>query len=80
VEGGLFDTAQAHLVAPYGASPEQVFAWTRRANLQAAAMTWSVPLRRSGLIADEHVGSLAAMSRLLEQPMYVPPRPEPPRR
>jgi hypothetical protein len=77
VEGGLFDTAQVHLVAPYGSSPEQVFAWTRRANLEAAAMTWSVPLRRSGLIAEEQMRSLGVLSRLLEQPAYVGPGPEP---
>ena len=71
---GSMDGARAHLVAVFRGVPETTFAWTRRVNAVGGAMTWRVDLGRDGRLPEDTRLALAALSRLLTQPMYEPPR------
>jgi hypothetical protein len=72
VSEGTIDGAQYHVLSFLGKTwgqgpprdlPEQVVAWTRRVNAQMGAVTWDVPLEKSGLLADEFVRQLQAVKR-----------------
>ena len=74
ISEGSVDGARPHLVALFRGVPEPTFAWTRRVNAAGGAMTWRIDLGRDGRLPEDTRHPLDALSRLLAQPVYQPPR------